>query len=148
MDIFPVIPASARILWVLIPIGLLSVALVALFAWIGYTSQHSAVAVAGDTLQLRTAMYGREIPLERIDASRARTVDLGRMTDYRPGLRTNGAGLPGFSSGWHRLGNGEKALVVLTRRDRVAYIPTRDGYALLVSVVEPDALIERLRRRR
>lgn len=148
MDVFPVVPASARILWLVIPIGLLGVGLIVLFTWIGFSSQSSSIELAGDALRVRTALYGRTIPLDRLDLGRATAIDLGRQTEYRPSLRTNGVGLPGFSSGWHRLGTGEKALLVLTARDRVAYIPTRDGYALLVSVAEPDRLIQRLRDRR
>ena len=145
MDIFPVVPASARILWVIVPVGLVGIGLVVLFAWIGFSSQSSAVSVDAAGLRIRTAMYGRTIPLDRLDLGRATTVDLRQQTDFRPTTRTNGAGLPGFSSGWHRLANGEKALLVVTERERVAYIPTYDGYSLLLSVTEPDRLIRRLR---
>lgn len=145
MDVFPVVPASARILWLIIPLTLLGVGLVVLFAWLGFSSQNSAVSVDAAGLRIRTAMYGRTIPLDQLDLGRATTVDLRQQTDYKPSMRTNGAGLPGFSSGWHRLANGEKALLVVTARDRVAYIPTYDGYSLLLSVTEPDRLIRRLR---
>lgn len=145
MDVFPIVPASARILWVIIPLTVLGVGLVVLFAWIGFSSQSSAVMVEADGLRVRTAMYGRTVPLDRLDLGRATTVDLQRQTDYRPRIRTNGSGMPGFHTGWHRLNNGEKALLVVTARDRVAYIPTYDGYSLLLSVMEPDRLIDRLR---
>jgi hypothetical protein len=37
-----------------------------------------------------------------------------------------------------------KALVFVTARNQVAYIPTRRGYSLLLSVVDPDALFRSL----
>lgn len=148
MDVFPVVPASARILWLIIPLALLGVGLVVFFTWIGFSSQNSAVMVDAEGLRIRTAMYGRTIPLDQLDVGRATTVDLKQQSDYRPTVRTNGSGMPGFHTGWHRLSNGEKALLVVTARDRVAYIPTYDGYSLLLSVTEPDRLISRLRAAR
>ena len=44
------------------------------------------------------------------------------------------------------LQNGEKALVYLTKRHDVVYVPTSDGYSLLLSVEEPEAFVERLQR--
>ena len=42
-------------------------------------------------------------------------------------------GLPGFRAGWFRLRTNEKALVLLTDPFGVTYLPTREGYALLIS---------------
>ena len=40
----------------------------------------------------------------------------------------------------------EKALVYLTRSDRIVYLPTSLGYALLLSVEKPEQLIDTLQR--
>jgi hypothetical protein len=58
-----------------------------------------------------------------------------------------GTGLPGFSAGWFRLRNGNKALVYLTDGSRAVYIPTRNGYDVLLSPQQPDAMLVELRRR-
>jgi hypothetical protein len=56
-----------------------------------------------------------------------------------------GTGIPGFAAGWFRLANGDKALIYLTDRHRVAYVPTREGYAILLSVAEPERFVRALR---
>jgi hypothetical protein len=58
--------------------------------------------------------------------------------------RTVGTALPGYRSGWFRLANGEKALVYVTDPSRVVYVPTTDGYSLLLSVAETDQFVDRL----
>jgi hypothetical protein len=55
--------------------------------------------------------------------------------------------MPGYAAGWFRLRNGERALTYLTTRDRVAYVPVSDGYVLLLSVRNADALIADLKQR-
>ncbi len=60
--------------------------------------------------------------------------------------RTNGAGLPGYQAGWFRLQSGEKALVFVTDLERVVYVPTNEGYSLLLSVEEPDEFLDALTR--
>ena len=51
-------------------------------------------------------------------------------------------GLPGYSEGWFRLVNGEKALLFVTDRSRVVYIPTKDGYSILLSTSKPEELLK------
>ena len=75
----------------------------------------------------------------------AKVADLAADPEHRPVLRTNGAGLPGYGSGWFKLANGEKALLFVTDR-RVVYLPTREGYAVLLSVADPEAFLEALRQ--
>ena len=65
-------------------------------------------------------------------------MDLTESPNYRPVWRTNGAGLPGYGSGWFGLANGDQALIFVTDKRRVVYLPTREGYSLLLSVQEPD----------
>ena len=65
----------------------------------------------------------------------------GKAKEYAPTRRTLGTGLPGYASGWFRLHNGEKALVYLSRRDQVVYVPTSEGYSLLLSVEHPQRFI-------
>lgn len=73
-------------------------------------------------------------------------MDLTESPNYRPVWRTNGAGLPGYGSGWFQLENGDKALIFVTDKRRVVYLPTREGYSLLLSVPEPEKFLEALRQ--
>ncbi|HYG81514.1 MAG TPA: PH domain-containing protein, partial [Pyrinomonadaceae bacterium] len=59
---------------------------------------------------------------------------------------TMGGAFPGYASGWFRLANGEKALLYLTDRRKAVYIPTADGYSVLISPNNPDAFLAALRR--
>ncbi len=91
--------------------------------------------------------WGRAIPFSSLDGANARVIDLDQEPDYIPKRRTLGTGLPGYASGWFRLRNGDKALVYLTRRDPVVHMPTSEGYALLLSIEQPEKFLEALARR-
>lgn len=144
-QVFPIIPASSGVFAVLIPIVVLMLALIVLFAYFAYSSRHVRFEVGGEGLKIVGDVYGRTIPASDLIADQARALDLTLDRDHALVLRTNGVGLPGYRSGWFRLRNGEKALVFVTDARRVAYVPTRAGYSVLVSVAEPDLFIQALR---
>ena len=147
MEVFPISPASAKPLWFLAVICiLLAVVLVAL-TYTAYSARHSRVEIDGDHLKLVGDFWGRAIPLKLLKLSEARIVDLDQAPEYYPKRRTWGTGLPGYASGWFRLHSGEKVLVYLTNRQRVVYVPTSVEYSLLLSVKEPERLVEALTRR-
>ena len=146
MDVFAISPASPKPLWVLgIICVILAVVLVAL-AYTAYSSRNSRVEIERDRIRLVGDFWGREIPIERINASAARTVDLTKKSEYSPKRRTLGTGIPGYASGWFRLRNGEKALLYLTKYYDVVYVPTYDSYSLLLSVEEADRFVETLQQ--
>ncbi len=101
--------------------------------------------VSPEGLRIRGEIYGRLIPATDLDLEHARPVDLTADPDRRLGRRTNGIGMPGYASGWFRLKNGENSLVFVTDKTRVAYIPTRQGYSVLVSVERPHEFLSVLR---
>ena len=109
-------------------------------------SRNGRFEVSPQGLRIRGDLYGRLIPTETMLLAQARVIDLTKDTDLRLKWRTNGAGLPGYSSGWFRLVNGEKALAFVTDQTRVAYIPTTRGHSVLLSVAHPDEVIAALRR--
>jgi hypothetical protein len=92
-------------------------------------------------------LWGRTIPLASLDIAGARVLALEAEPELQPVGRTLGTGMPGYASGWLRLRNGEKALAYLTSSERVVHIPTRDGYALLLSLSDPEAFLGALRAR-
>jgi len=146
MEVFPITPASSKALWIVAVIcAVVAIVLLALL-FTAYSSRHSRVEVRADSMKLVGDFWGRTLPLEHLDLAAARVVDLDATPEYYPRRRTFGTGLPGYASGWFRLKGGGKALVYLTSRRRVVYIPTSQGYALLLSVDEPERLLAALRR--
>jgi len=144
MEVFPIIPASAKPLWFIgVICALLALILVAL-AYTAYSSRHSRVELAAGSIRLVGDFWGRSIPLQTLIPSQARILDLSKASEYSPRRRSLGTGLPGYASGWFRLSNGEKALVYLTDRTHVVYVPTTAGYSLLLSVREPERFVAAL----
>lgn len=147
MEVFPIIPAAPRVMWIVLGVCALVIAILAALAFTAWASGHSRVELGRDRIRLAGDFWGREIALQDLDLEGARVLDLAHSPDLAPRWRTFGTGLPGYSSGWFRLRNGEKALVYLTRRSRVAYVPTRKGYTLLLSVEQPRRFIDALKAR-
>jgi hypothetical protein len=144
-EIFPIVPASAKPIWLLaILCVVLSVILVSL-AYTAYSARHSRIEVGDGQLRIVGDFWGRSIPVGSLRLERAAIVDLAESPDHAPRRRTFGTGLPGYASGWFRLRNGEKALAYLTRRESVVYLPTSLGYSLLFSADRPQELLDALR---
>ena len=53
--------------------------------------------------------------------------------------------MPGYRSGWFKLEGGERALLYLTDVQRAVYVPTTEGYGVLLSPSDPDAFVAALR---
>ena len=147
MEVFAITPASSKPLWFLAIICLLLAAILLALVYTAYSSQNSRVQIEADQIRIVGDFWGRSIPFTQLDGANARVIDLADEPDYAPKRRTLGTGMPGYASGWFRLYNGEKALVYLSRRDRVVHLPTYDGYALLLSLDEPENFLEALKRR-
>lgn len=145
-ETFAIAPAGTRPLWILLPAFLVLLGGMALLgaAWFG--SQRASIEVSPAGLRLRGDLYARLIPTSQLRGGAARLVDLRTAPEYRPTRRSLGTGLPGYAAGWFRLASGEKALLFLTDRTRAVYIPTRAGYAVLVSPRDPPALLAALAR--
>ena len=145
-DVFPIVPAQGRMLYVLlVAIGLLLLGVMALMYATARGSRDSRFEISNDGLRLRGDLYGRFIPAAKLRASEARIVDASDRSEFGPRFRTAGTAVPGYSAGWFRLRNGEKGLLYLTRRDRAVYVPTTDGYSLLLSPADPDRFVERIK---
>lgn len=140
---FELVPPSSTAWVVTLSIIAVCLALTLLFAYIAYSMRNVAVEVRNDGLRIKGSLYGRFIPKEDIIEDGIRTLDLSAERDYKPKIRTNGIGLPGYKEGWFRLRNGEKALLFVTS-DVVVYVPTKD-FAVMLSVEKPEAFIDVLR---
>ena len=102
--------------------------------------------VSAQGLAIKGDLYGRVIPWSALQVPSARVVDLDQEPQYRLWLKMNGAGLPGYHSGWFLLKDREKALVFLTRTNLAVYVPTTQGYAVLVSPERPWEFLAALQR--
>lgn len=146
-EIFPIVPASNGPLWFFAGFAILLIGLIILFGYFVYASRNTKFEIDSGQLKIRGDIYSRTIPLSALQLEKARVVNLKKEQSYQMKLRTNGAGLPGYSSGWFRLNNGEKCLAFVTDRSQVVYIPTSNGYSLLLSVEEPGAFLSALQAR-
>lgn len=140
--VFSIAPASSgpyTTIWIISTAVIVILLLVAaMFISTGHQSRHLQFTVTDEGLRIHPGLYGRFIPWGDIDTAGVRVMNLNIETEYQPKWRTNGAGLPGFASGWFKLANKEKALVFLTDRNRVVYIPTNKDYSVLLSVREAE----------
>lgn len=109
-----------------------------------YGGWRSSVTITEETLEFSVAVYSRSIPLDTIERTDARVVNMKTDREIRLGLRTNGLGSLGYSLGWFRLVGGGRALVALTDRSSVASVPLNDGTKVLLSLEDPAAFIEAL----
>lgn len=139
--LYPMVPASGGVYGLLLPIALITV----LLGYIAYAARHTTFVVSSSGLRIRGDVYSRTIPLDRLDLSQARILDLTSDEEMKPSWRTNGVGLPGYKSGWFRLKNGSKALLFVTDQHRVLSLPTKDGYIVLLSAQDPENLLRELR---
>jgi len=148
--IFGIIPAASgayAFIWIFsVVMGLILVGVIVMFALFGYQAGHAIFTVTDQGLRIGPGFYGRFIPREQIDAAGVRLVNLNLEPGYKTKWRTNGVGLPGYNAGWFRLQNKEKALLFVTDKTSVVYIPTTENYSVMLSVKDADEFIDLLRR--
>lgn len=144
-QVFPIPPAAGKGAWFLIALLVFMLGLAVLFGYLAWSTRNSRAEVTPAGLVLVGDLWGRTIPRERLDLDAARVLDLRAEPDLQPSSRRMGSAIGGYASGWFRLRNGEKALLYLTDRRSVAYLPTHDGYSVLLSSHEPERLIAALR---
>lgn len=145
-EVFPIAPAGQSAFLLLVPIALLLLAGLVFVVITATAMGRGSVEVSPGEIRIRAPFYGRSIPMASLDGAAARVIDLTDAGDLRPRIRTNGIGLPGYATGWFRLRNGERALLLVTDKKRVLYLPTREGYSILVSASEPEKLLEAIRK--
>jgi hypothetical protein len=107
----------------------------------------ASVSVDQGELVLNTGMGTKHIRLSALRKHGLQLVNLNERLQLKPSRRTWGAGLPGFSGGWFRLRNGEKAVCIVLDRDHVCHLRSdEDDLTVLLSLQQPEklrALLER-----
>lgn len=164
---FAVSPLSARVLWLpgfalaaaavgmlvvilrgdykvawLLPVMLLAMGLIA------YALRRRRVSLEQGVLTVAAGFNTHRMAVAKIDLDGARIVDLREHTDLKPMLQVMGTSLPGYEAGHFRLRNRNKAFVLLTDRTRVLMLPEKSGRKLLLSLQQPQALLDALRKSR
>jgi len=145
--VYGIVPAGRAPIWFFVGIAILLLGVMWLLGATAVGSRFSRFEITESALRLRGDMYGRTIPFDRIEGDRVRVVDLRLEPSLRPRSKRVGTALPGYSAGWFRLDNGEKALLYLTDRARTVYVPTRDGFSVLLSPNDPEGMAAELRER-
>ena len=143
---FQITPTSPGSTLFLVGLTVLMAVMAIGFGWLTVSATRPSVVVNESELVLRAPFYGRSIALSDVRLEQARVLNMDSTVDVRPTRRTNGLGLPGLGLGWFKLANGEKALVALSDRRRVVYVPTDQGYSLLFSLERPEAFLEHAAR--
>ena len=139
---FSIAPTSSASLVAIAAIGVLLLLIIGLLAFSGYSSRNVKFEMSDQGLSIGPALYGRFIPKDEIMKEGIQIINLNTTSAYKPRIRTNGVGLPGYAEGWFKLSSGEKALLFVTDRSRVVYIPTTKGYSVMLSASQPDEFYE------
>src|SRR6185369_1936534 len=144
MQTFPIAPGTLRAAWFILPLLIIPVSVAVLVLGLSLSGMKKArFEVSAQGLRLIGDLYGRTIALADLRGGAARRVELNG--EFRPTRRNLGTALPGYRSGWFRLGNGERALLYVTDPTKAVYVPTREGYAVIVSPMDPDAFLTAVR---
>lgn len=146
IEVFHIVPASGRALGIFAVILAFLLGMAALFGYFTHASRSARFELSGEGLHIRSALYGRMIPARALVAEEARLVDLDVEHELQPTRRTNGIGMPGYRAGWFNTRRRGRALLFVTDPRSVVYLPTRDGYGLLLSVRRPQEFIRTLQR--
>lgn len=134
-------------LTVALTIGLVGAITLPLAWWLHRSARRLAVELEHGMLELRASWYRLQIPVTDLDLGKSRVVRLSERPEYRPALKTNGMGLPGFSAGHFRLRDWHtKAFCILTERERVLALTERSGRVILLSLQQPQALLDALKQ--
>lgn len=127
------------LLWLaLIPVALV----IALLTW---SLRRRHVILEGRQLRIAAALHSTTVAVDQLDLDAARIVDLRDAGGLVPWWKTFGTTAPGFRAGHFRLRNRGRAFVLLTDRHRVLALPERSGRTLLLSLEQPQTLLDALR---
>ena len=103
ISIYPIVPASGKSLWFLVPVLLMLAAVAGLLIYLMFSTKQTRFEVSPQGLRIRGDIYGRLISKEHLLPEEAVALYLVKDVDWRPKWRTNGAALPGYQSGWFRV---------------------------------------------
>ena len=115
-----------------------------LFAALVYFLLRNEIVFDTQTLKVKAAFYERSVNRADIVWADSRIIDLSHMPEFKPWVRVNGIGLPGYRAGWFRLANGSRAFLLVTHGP-LAYLPVQGGKDFLLSIKESSPLFEKIK---
>ncbi len=110
----------------LFPLPILAIAalqVVMVSRWI----ERIEVSLDEDRLRIVAGIARLDIAVAQIDLEHARIVRLDEHPEWKPLFKTGGMSLPGLALGWFRSRARLRLFCVLTDRQRVLVLPTREG---------------------
>jgi len=114
------------------------------FGYKAYAVEHAIVKVTAEAIEIE-GMYPKRIIRGNIVLDGAKVLNLKRDKSVRLTRRNNGINLGGYRAGWFEVNHEGQALVVITDRSRVVYLPTREDYVVMLSMDDPEYFLETLR---
>jgi hypothetical protein len=145
LSVVPAVFGSTTTFWVICLVaGIVVFGIIGILIILGYQSRQVFFMVTNKGLSIGSGHYGKFIPREDILTDGVKVVNLKKESVFRPKSKTDGSTFPGFSSGWYRLANEEAALVFVTKRSKVVYIPTNKEYSVLLSIREAEEFADDL----
>lgn len=104
------------------------------------------VTLEGDTLRVAAGLNSTRVAVSALDLGQAHIVRLDEHPEYQPGIKTFGSAMPGYQAGHFRQRGGRKVFALVTERARVLALPERNGRLLLLSLDNPQTLLDALQR--
>lgn len=136
---------SAPVIILIIVLAAMVLLIVGMIFGVINSIKNTTIALTEKELIIKTTFYGRKIPIENIFVNEIRAINLNVETDYAISRRTNGMSLPNMNVGWMRLKNGMKSLALITDKESVVLIPTKD-FVVLFSMNNIDEFIAGIRK--
>lgn len=115
-----------------------------IFIWFGYAAYNIKYVIDKDSISIKNTLYGRTIKKSIILKKGVASVELNKHSIYKPVIRCNAVGMPGFGAGWFMLKNKQDGLLFVTDRSKVVCIPTQK-YILLISVENPVEFLQAIK---
>lgn len=127
--------------WLVSPVLLLAIVL------IGVAVQRRRVVLDEGVLRIDAGFTSRRIPVSELLPAQARIVNLAERIEMRPWLKSFGLGtrLPGYCAGYFRARDRVRIFALVTDSSRVLVLPETSGRRLLLSLKQPQALLDALR---
>lgn len=122
-----------------------SAGLLALFRFFDGSRRLTFVVGQGQLAVRGDPFFSDTFSLSELEIEQSEVLDLTQKGPRALAWRTLGTGMPGYYSGEYSLKNGENAVVFMSDKRRVLYLPRRGGApSLLLSVPDPVAFRELL----
>ncbi len=103
------------------------------------------ITLDGDRLTIASGLHTYRVQASEIDLDQAQIVSLTDTPNLKPVRQSFGTGMPGYHAGRFRLRDRRAAFVLLTSKQKVLSLPSHQGRVLLLSLEQPQALLNALR---